>query len=216
MRSDDATRPDAGGATDPHQHRADESPSRGPQPRGSAEIERLLADLDPRTEPTATELADEIDTDLIEPSSPLRVPDRPYLHLPFLLAVFAGGTLGSALRIAVAHLVPAVSGWPLATVVVNLVGAPALGFVTELVARSAFAERHRLALRAGLGTGVIGGFTTYSTLSTDTAQLIMSSSWPQAIGYAVGSVVLGVLGAIGGRLLADRVHRAVHPVQVTA
>jgi len=46
--------------------------------------------------------------------------------------------------------------------------------------------------RLGLGTGLLGGFTTYSTFAVETVRLAQGGHWWLGIGYAVGSVVLGV------------------------
>jgi CrcB protein len=74
-----------------------------------------------------------------------------------LAAVAAGGALGSAAR----HGLDLALPQPWATVVVNVSGCLLIG---ALVAR----HRHAALLRAFLGTGVLGGYTTFSTASADT------------------------------------------------
>ena len=80
------------------------------------------------------------------------------------LAVLAGGVVGTGLRVAVAAVVP-VASFPLATLLVNLVGAFALGVLAG--SRPDAPPR----LRAFLGTRVLGSFTTFSALAVDVVAL---------------------------------------------
>ncbi|ETJ05451.1 MAG: Protein CrcB-like protein 1, partial [Actinomyces urogenitalis DORA_12] len=87
------------------------------------------------------------------------------------LAVFAGGALGTLVRAGLARLWPHTAGeLPTATLAVNLVGALALGF---LLGRLALAPDTgwRRTLRLGLGTGFMGGLTTYSTFIVEVEHL---------------------------------------------
>ena len=59
-----------------------------------------------------------------------------------------------------------------------------------------------------MGTGVLGGFTTYSTLADDTARLLSDGRWGAGSGYALLSVVLGLVAVVGGLALAARTRRA--------
>ena len=68
----------------------------------------------------------------------------------------------------------------------------------EAIAESGRDAGWRRGLRLGVGTGVMGGFTTYSTFSVETVLLLRSGHWLLASGYAVASVVTGVLAAILG------------------
>src|SRR5690606_31761018 len=87
-----------------------------------------------------------------------------------LLLVALGGAVGSALR----HLVNlsalrlAGPGFPFGTLAVNLTGSFAMGVLVELIARRFGASNE---LRLFLMTGVLGGFTTFSAFSLDTAVL---------------------------------------------
>lgn len=114
-----------------------------------------------------------------------------------LLAVAVGGLLGTALRLvadlAAPHLV--------ATFVVNVVGSLALGFLVARLWPVAPAW-----LRAGLGAGLLGSFTTFSAVALGAVELTATGSGLTALGYVAASVVGGVVAAaIGLRLGARRV-----------
>jgi CrcB protein len=132
-------------------------------------------------------------------AAPRRAPLQPRL----LLLVFAGGCLGTAAREGIALSLPVPSGLPWAVLLVNLVGAFALGLlIGGLAARGTETPRRR-DVRLFAGTGVLGGFTTYSALATDTVLLVETDPlWGAA--YALGSVAGGVALAGLGMLVARR------------
>jgi fluoride exporter len=122
-----------------------------------------------------------------------------------LLLVWVGGTLGTAVRVAVSPPHDA-STFPMATFVVNLVGAALLGLLVErLVRREETFRERRLSLL--LGTGFLGGFTTYSALAVDTVQLLRAGATGLAVAYAVGTLVLGAVATWLG-LAAGRARRS--------
>jgi CrcB protein len=83
-------------------------------------------------------------------------------------------------------------GLPVSTVVVNVLGSALLGLVAGLAARGAVPP---LAL-AGLGAGVAGGLTTFSTFALDVVTLARTRGAGAATAYVTVSVVLGVLAAV--------------------
>ncbi len=134
---------------------------------------------------------------------------RPAHRRPRLILLVAlGGALGTALREALALTWPApAGGFPLTIFLINVVGAFALGFLLEALSHRGPDEGRRREVRLFVGTGVLGGFTTYSALATDTATLL---GGPTAVGVAYGvvSVVAGFLTALLGVALAARLaHR---------
>jgi len=121
--------------------------------------------------------------------------------------VASGGVLGALLRAAASYAMPhEPSAWPWATFVVNLAGCLVLGLVLAVVdARherwlSERPRRARLA-RPFLASGVLGGFTTFSTFSVEAVRLVEAGQAPAALLYATSSVVLGVLLVLAGRAL---------------
>ncbi len=91
------------------------------------------------------------------------------------LSVAAGGGLGALLRYSVEGVIAPRqrSPFPLSTLVVNLVGSFALG----LLVGAATAGHVSATWLTFVGTGVIGGFTTFSTFTYETVQLIEDGAW---------------------------------------
>lgn len=118
--------------------------------------------------------------------------------------VALGGALGTAAREAVSLAFPAADGIPYAILGVNLAGALLLGLLFGAAGRLSAARARQSRLL--LGTGVLGGFTTYSALAGDSARL-WESSPAVAVGYAILSLVAGVAAAGLGLWLGERVAR---------
>lgn len=107
-----------------------------------------------------------------------------------VLLVALGGTLGTAARLGLGLVVDDPGGFPLAVLLANVLGALLIGVVAARLPASA-------ELRLLLGTGVLGGFTTYSAFMTGTLAL-WGSAPLLAAAYAAGSLVLGLLAAAAG------------------
>lgn len=122
------------------------------------------------------------------------------LHLrPGALAlVFLGGSAGTSARVLLTDVTPLVAGVPAVTVGINVVGAFLLGLLLEALIRRGPDTGTPGRLSLLLGTGFLGGFTTYSALSLDTAVLLTDGRPGPAALYGLGSVVLGLLAAAGG------------------
>ncbi|WP_202977010.1 fluoride efflux transporter FluC [Ornithinimicrobium flavum] len=119
-------------------------------------------------------------------------------------AVAAGGSVGALLRWLLELGLPAGSGWPWATVVANVLGSAALGW---LLARDEMSPL-RGWVRAGAGTGLLGGFTTFSTYAVQVA--VLGRDEPAlALGYLVATPLLCVCAAAlaGTATMRMRGHR---------
>lgn len=139
--------------------------------------------------------------------------DRPpHLRAGLVALVALGGALGTAARYATSlWLGTASSGWPTATFAVNVLGSFLLGLLLEsLLRRGAETPRGRL-LRLGAGTGFLGGFTTYSSLTDEIDLLTRGGSPLLAGGYALASLAAGLSAAVAGTALAAARHRAARP-----
>jgi CrcB protein len=112
--------------------------------------------------------------------------------------VAAGGAVGSLGRYGLAQALPAQHGWPVGTLTANLVGAFLLGVLLEALGRRGPETPGVLRARLALGTGVLGGFTTFSALALETERLLAAGAVGTGLGYAAVSVVGGALCAVAG------------------
>lgn len=113
--------------------------------------------------------------------------------------IFLGAMIGTTLRSLLESAYgPGPGQWPWVTFWINVGGSLLLGALLEGISASGRDTGWRRGLRLGVGTGVLGGFTTYSTFSVETVLLLRSGEWLAGAGYAVASVVGGVLAAMLG------------------
>lgn len=133
---------------------------------------------------------------------------RPHHTDPLLVAsVAAGGALGSIARYGLSHALPARGGWPVGTLTENLVGAFLLGLLLAVLLRRGHETPRRRWLRLTLGTGVLGGFTTYSAFALELHGLLADGRGWLALGYALVSVVGGTLMCLAGVAVARSLPR---------
>jgi fluoride exporter len=137
-----------------------------------------------------------------DPGLAPRPPRR--VSLASLGLVWLGGSAGTAARYLIGRVVPQPSGVPVATVAINVLGACALGFLLESLGRRRPDPARGSRLRLLLGTGFLGGFTTYSALAVDTVWLARSGTALLAVVYASVTVVVGALAALAGVALSAR------------
>jgi CrcB protein len=113
------------------------------------------------------------------------------------LIVFIGGGLGSALRhgvnLGIGRLLG--NGFPYATALINVTGSFIMGLVAAYFAFKGDATQ---SWRLFLTTGILGGYTTFSTFSLDTALLYERGEVGLAALYVVLSVVMGLVGLFAG------------------
>lgn len=116
------------------------------------------------------------------------------------LIVAVGAGFGGAMRHGVNLLAARLlgTGFPFGTLAVNVLGSFLMGLLTQVfLARPEITQEWRLLIT----TGVLGGFTTFSTFSLDAAVLMERGATATAAGY----VILSVLASIGGLFLGLRV-----------
>lgn len=130
---------------------------------------------------------------------PVSATARPvHLRWRSLGLVFLGGALGTAGRYVISTAVPHLGRVPVAVLAINVLGAFALGLLLTRLARAGPDDGIRRDLRLVVGTGVLGGFTTYSALATDTATLLAEGHPGRAAAYALGTLLLGLAAAAAG------------------
>ena len=115
-------------------------------------------------------------------------------------AVFVGGVFGGLARYAIGKAAPSSANeFPWDVFVINLSGAFALALLLVLAIEVLPANRY---VRPALGTGFLGAFTTFSSLTVATDHLFAHAHAGLAIAYAVGSLVGGLIAALLGLLCA--------------
>ena len=115
-----------------------------------------------------------------------------------LFAVLVGGALGTGLRLSLDLLVPhGDTDFPVSTLIINVVGAFTLGLLTARVWPTA-----RPWVRAGLGPGLLGSFTTFSAFAVSLVSLAASDQWMPGALYLVTTIVLGFGAAWAGLRMA--------------
>lgn len=130
-----------------------------------------------------------------------------HLHWRYLGLVAIGGALGTAAREGLTLSVPALGRFPSTVFAINVIGALLLGMLLEALVRRGADQGPRRAVRLLVGTGVMGGFTTYSTLATDTASLLGHGAAALAVAYAVATVLVGACATGLGIAIAAATHR---------
>ncbi|MFF5971898.1 fluoride efflux transporter CrcB [Streptomyces sp. NPDC012769] len=109
-------------------------------------------------------------------------------QLPVVGVVAAGGALGATARYAATLAWPTPAGaFPWTILTVNATGCAALG-VLMVLATETLTPPHPL-LRPFLGTGVCGGFTTFSTYALDIQRLLADGDVPRALLYLAATAV---------------------------
>ena len=116
------------------------------------------------------------------------------------LLVFIGGGLGSTLRYIVNVICPRLfgDGFPYHTFIINITGSTVMGLIAGYFAFRGDASQ---SWRLFLMTGILGGYTTFSAFSLDTAVLYERGEIGSALFYVLGSVGFSILGLFAGLTL---------------
>lgn len=146
---------------------------------------------------------DDVDPDLDPPT------DGPFgpaatSRLDVALVIALGGGLGGLARLGVNSWLPHDGGsnaFPWSTFTENVLGCFLIGALIVCVAEVWPPNRY---LRPFLGTGVLGGFTTFSAYTSDARLLLAGGHAGVAVAYVLGSLVLGLVAVVAGQLLVRR------------
>ncbi len=126
-----------------------------------------------------------------------------------MFLVIVGGAMGSYCRFALGRWINsqpwAQGGFPLGTFVINVSGSFILGAAAVFILERLPPEHQHWYLL--VGTGLCGGFTTFSTFEWETFQLVRDGSWGLALFYVLASVVAGFIGLLLGVLMMSLLFR---------
>jgi CrcB protein len=116
------------------------------------------------------------------------------------LLVFIGGGVGSTLRHTINLICPRLfgNGFPYHTFIINITGSTIMGLIAGYLAFKASAPQ---SWRLFLMTGILGGYTTFSAFSLDTALLYERGEVGLALFYVLGSVGFSIAGLFAGLAL---------------
>lgn len=126
--------------------------------------------------------------------------------IPDGLWVFAGGGAGALARAVLTDVFPQTFlHLPVAVLCINVLGAFLLGCLLRFLAVSGQDAGWRKAARLGVGTGVMGGFTTYSSFAVGTVSMAQSGSVATAFLYVSASIILGFVACYLGQKLGEKI-----------
>ena len=117
--------------------------------------------------------------------------------------VALGGLAGTFARFALEGFVQQRTGaaFPWGTLVVNVSGSFLVGFIARLGTGAAVLAPE---VRTGLLIGFCGAYTTFSTYSYETVQMLLAGAYARAATYAAGSVIVALLSTLTGIATASR------------
>ncbi len=108
--------------------------------------------------------------------------------------------MGTGLRLGIDTVIPhSDATFPISTLVINTLGAFALGFMVSRLWPTAPDW-----LRAGLGAGLLGSFTTFSAFAVSLVSLVAAAQWMPALAYLAATLILGFGAAALGLHLGRR------------
>ena len=106
-----------------------------------------------------------------------------------LLFVMIGGFFGAISRFALGEWIHTSNGFPLGTLFINLIGCFFLGWFLTFVSQK---KKIRPELTLLIGTGFVGSFTTFSTFSVETLNLLQQGLIFQGLLYVLTTIILGL------------------------
>ena len=113
------------------------------------------------------------------------------------IIVGAGGFVGAVCRYLIG-MIPLKEGcaFPIKTLMINIVGSFMIGIVVALASETDFLNPRTVLF---LKVGICGGFTTFSSFTLESADLIKSGKMQLAVIYTILSIILGVLAVFAGQ-----------------
>lgn len=116
-----------------------------------------------------------------------------------ILCVALGGAFGSVLRYLISMIpVSNANGFPLTTLLINILGSFLIGLIAALSGRHAGIPPETLLL---LKTGICGGFTTFSTFALESSALIQNGKISSALIYIAASIIFSLSAVFAAQLI---------------
>ncbi len=126
-----------------------------------------------------------------------------------IVAVATGAAVGTGIRLTLDAVFPHTDvTFPWSTLIINVIGSFALGALVSTLWRRSDLPNW---LRAGLGTGLVGSFTTFSAVIVSLIAESSAGEWMLALTYLAASLLLGFAAAVAGIALGGRVSRSAQP-----
>ena len=123
--------------------------------------------------------------------------------MPYLV-VALGSALGGLLRYAISRaMIPVGAGFPTGTLLINILGSFVIGFFGTLTLQTGKYPASDN-IRLFVMVGICGGFTTFSSFSLQTLDLMRSGAWSRALANVLLSVLLCLAAVAAGHVLAQR------------
>jgi len=118
------------------------------------------------------------------------------------VAVLLGGALGSLIRYGLAVAFPwkANSYFPVGTLSANLIGCFCIGLLWGIAEH----QQWQTEIRLLIFTGLLGGFTTFSSFALESTQMLRDNNWKAMLAYVAISNVVGILLTLAGWVISKR------------
>ena len=149
-----------------------------------------------------------IDADLGGRVPAVHSPRPVHLHWKSIGLVFLGGAIGTGVRYLLSAAIPAWHGLDIATLAINVTGAFLLGWLLETLSHGGADQGARRAIRLFIGTGILGGYTTYSSFAVDTDLLVAANQLGNSAFYGLATVLVGAASSAAGIMVGAAIRHA--------
>lgn len=113
-----------------------------------------------------------------------------------------GGALGAISRYLIKNIEITNNNFPINTLIINITGSFLLAFILTIAFKY---WNFNSNIRLGIATGFLGAYTTFSTMCKETSNLFIKNMYPIALCYISLSILLGLLFAYLGSILAHKI-----------